>query len=292
MNTVEFVKMNKAGVEKKQVQAILMLIAAGLIWGISFVVVKDSLDYMTPLWQLAGRLLIACGAVCIIFCREFRRMNRLTVKRGILLGVFFTAALMLQNIGCNYTSASKCAFLTGSYVAFVPLLELLFLRRKPTWRKLLAVALCMAGMAFLTLEGSLSLGLGDMLVILCGVAYAVHILYIDRCEEQVSPLHLHMLQIITATVISLAAALLVEPIPTGISLHAAGGMVYCGIFEILLGFFLQLKGQKNTNPTLAGILMSMESVYACIFAAIFLHDVFTIPMIIGCVMMFLAAVLA
>lgn len=291
MNTAESVKINKEKTEKKQLPAILMLTAAGLIWGISFVVVKDSLDYMTPLWQLAGRLLVACGAACVLFFREFRKMNALTVKRGMILGVLFAAALVLQNIGCNYTSASKCAFLTGSYVAFVPLLELVFLRRKLTLRKGLAVVLCMAGMAFLTLEGSLRLGMGDLLVILCGVAYAVHILYIDRCEEQVSPLHLHMLQIITATVISLAAALLTEPLPENINIHAAGGMVYCGIFEILLGFFLQLKGQKNTNPTLAGILMSMESVYACIFAAIFLHEAFTVPMIAGCVMMFLAAVL-
>ena len=272
-------------------KSILMLIAAGIVWGLSFVVVKNGLDYITPLWQVTGRLGIAFLIILLFWHKELRKMNKQTVKRGIILGTIFAASLIFQTVGSQYTTASKCSFLTVSYVVFTPFIEIIFLRKKTNFRKIIAVVICMVGMGLLTLNGSFWLALGDGLEILCGLFYAIHLIYIDHCEKEIDVLQLHFMQIITANVICLVLALIFEPLPLHMGFNGLWCLVYCGIFEILLGFFLQMKGQQNTNPSLAGILLSMECVYGCIFATIFLHDTFTVQMVIGCVMIFISAIL-
>ncbi len=278
--------------KNKRAVSIGMLVAAGIIWGLSFVVVKDSLEYITPLWQLALRLLVASVCMLLLFFPRLKRMNRQTVFSGICLGTIFFLALLLQNIGCRETTASKSSFLTVSYVMFVPLLELLLLKKKLTGRKAASVLICLSGMAMLTLNGGFRIGRGDLLIIICGIFYAFHIIYIDHCSEKIDAVDMHFLQILTATVLALIAAFVFEPFPVVTEVHCWIGLLYCGIFEITLGFFLQLKGQQNTSPTLAGILVSMESVYGSIFAAIFLRESFTLRMIAGCIAIFMAAVIA
>lgn len=267
-----------------------MLVAAGIVWGATFVIVKDAMDYISPLWQLALRLLVACILMLILFHRRLTQINRQSMINGVCLGVLFFLALMFQNLGTKETTASKCSFLTVSYVAFVPILELLILKKRLTGQKLLSVIICMSGMALLTLNESFSVEKGDLLVIVCGLMYAFHILYIDHCSNVMEAVDMHLLQILTATILSFLAAFLFEPIPVVTNVHCWMGIIYCGIFEIVLGFFFQLKGQQNTSPTLAGILVSMESVYGSIFAAIFLMESFTLRMIAGSAAIFLAAV--
>jgi drug/metabolite transporter (DMT)-like permease len=276
--------------KSKKALSIGMLVAAGIVWGATFVIVKDAMDYISPLWQLALRLLVACILMLILFYKRLTRINRHAAIRGICLGVLFFMALMFQNLGTKETSASKCSFLTVSYVAFVPILELLILKKRLTKRKLLSVVICLSGMALLTLNAGFFVEKGDLLVIMCGLFYAFHILFIDHCSTMMEAVDMHLLQILTATVLSLFAALVFEPIPVVTNVHCWMGIVYCGIFEIVLGFFFQLKGQQNTSPTLAGILVSMESVYGSIFAAIFLMESFTLRMIAGSAAIFLAAV--
>lgn len=276
--------------KNKRAVSIGMLVAAGIVWGASFVVVKDNLDYITPLWQMALRLLVASILMLIFFHKRLMQIGRKAAVQGICLGVLFFLALMFQNLGCKETSASKCSFLTVSYVAFVPILELLILKKRMTRRKLMSVIICLSGMALLTLNGSFSVEKGDLLVIMCGLMYAIHILYIDHCSTMIQAVDMHLLQILTATVLSFLAAIVFEPIPVVTNARCWMGIVYCGIFEIVLGFFFQLKGQQNTSPTLAGILVSMESVYGSIFAAIFLKESFTLRMIAGSAAIFFAAV--
>jgi drug/metabolite transporter (DMT)-like permease len=277
-------------VKSKKALSIGMLVAAGIVWGATFVVVKDSMDYISPLWQLALRLLIACMLMLAIFHRRLAQIKRQAVIQGVFLGVLFFLALLFQNLGCKETTASKCSFLTVSYVAFVPILEMLILKKRLTGRKLLSVVICLSGMALLTLNGNFSVEKGDLLVILCGLLYAFHILYIDHCSTTMDAMDMHLMQIITATVLAFGAAIIFEPIPVVTNVHCWMGLIYCGIFEVVVGFFFQLKGQQNTSPTLAGILVSMESVYGSIFAAIFLRESFTLRMIAGCAAIFLAAV--
>ena len=133
--------------------SVIMLILAGMIWGGSFVVVKDSLDYITPLWQLALRLLVASVPAAVLAVINLNKWDRKSICHGAVLGVIFAAALIFQNKGMQYVSASKSAFLTGTYVAFLPVIEIVFLRRRVAARKIIAAVICTIGAAVLTLQG-------------------------------------------------------------------------------------------------------------------------------------------
>lgn len=268
-----------------------MLLAASMIWGSSFVVVKDSLDYATPAWQLFYRLAVASLGGILLFTTQIRLVRVKYIRQGVVLGILFAAALIFQNYGANLSSASKCAFLTVSYVAFTPLLEAVFLRRKLTAAKIVTVTVCMAGIGLITINETLSFESGDTFLLLTGLFYAAHLLWIDRCDESDGVIIIHITQIWTACLLSLAAALLLEPFCFCTNSSFVLGVTYCGIFEVLIGFLLQFKGQQRTNPQLAGILLSSECVFAGLFGVIFQHDSFRVKMGAGCFLIFVSAIL-
>lgn len=264
---------------------------ASIIWGGSFVITKDTLDYISPLWQLALRLSIASILALIFTIINYKKWNKPTVCKSSLLGVFFFGALCLQNIGMQFVSASKSGFLTTTYVAFVPVVEFVFLRRKVRMPQILAAIICTIGAAMLSLRGDFALALGDSLIIGCGFMYAVHLLYADACQKE-DALLMHLGQVLTATVCALAAAIIFEPIPDNINLHCWLGLIYCGVLEVFLCFFLQIVGQKKTPASLSSILLSLEAVFSAFFAMIFLQETMSLIMVIGCGLIFISAVIS
>lgn len=273
---------------KKSAMSIVLLVTAAIIWGSSFVVVKDSLDYITPIWQLALRFSVAAVPAVVLAIIRRKQWNKKTVVRSLVLGVIFFLAVLFQNLGANLSSASKASFLTGTYVAFLPVIELIFIRRKITLKKGLSAFICLCGTGVLTIEKGLRFQTGDIFLLLCGIMYAVHLMYIDisDCDGVL----LHSGQIITAAVLAVITALIFEPVPVHVNLRCMLGIVYCGIFEVFLGFFFQLVGQKNTNPSLAAIILSMESLFGLIFSVIFLGDVMSPRIIIGGLLIVFAAI--
>lgn len=272
--------------------AIFILVAAAVIWGASFVVVKDSLDYVTPLWQLAIRLGVASAVGLIILPSQLKYINKKILFQGVVLGIIFACAVMPQNLGAQLTTAGKCAFLTVSYVAFTPVIELIALKKGLTIQKTAAVVICIIGIAFITLNERLALQTGDILLLITGFFYGVHLVWIDGCDRGRGILAIHILQIFTSTAIALAAALIFEPFKVCINRNFILAMLYGGIFEVFVGFLLQIKGQQGTNPSLAGILLSMECVYAAIFGIIFQGDKMAGKMLVGCALVFASAVIA
>lgn len=271
--------------------AVIMLLTASIIWGSSFVVVKGSLDYVTPAWQLFDRLAVASLGGVVIFAAQRQHLCAKYLRQGVVMGLFFAAALIVQNYGANLSSASKCAFLTVSYVAFTPLIEAVFLRKRLTARKAVTVAVCLTGVGLITLNERLSLEWCDVFLLLTGFFYGVHLLWIDHCDEKDGVIIVHVVQIWTACVISLAVALVLEPFNLSTDSSFILGIIYCGIFEVLIGFLLQFKGQQKTSPQLAGILLSSECVFAGIFGVLFQNDSFSVKMGIGCLLILVSAVM-
>jgi drug/metabolite transporter (DMT)-like permease len=273
------------------ITAVAMLIAAAVIWGSAFVVVKDSLNYITPMWQLVCRLAVASVGGIIIYITQEKYVCRKYVIQGIVLGVIFAAALIFQNYGADFSTASKCAFLTVSYVAFTPLIGVVFLRKKLTFKKITAVIICMTGVGLITLNGKLHIEKGDLFLLAAGLAYAIHILWIDHCSEKNGVLVIHIIQIWTALLISLPVAFFTETFRIPHDKSFMEGIIYCGIFEVLIGFLLQFKGQQKTSPSLAGIILSSECVFAGIFGAVFQGDCFDLKMTAGCFLIFASAII-
>lgn len=281
-------KMEKT--KAKQLGAIILLVLAGMIWGGSFVVVKDSLDYMTPLWQLALRLGVAVIPAAVLAIINISKWDFRSFAKGAVLGVIFAAALICQNKGMEYVSASKSAFLTGTYVAFLPLFEIIFLRRRIPPRRIIAAIVCTLGAAVLTLQGKFTPEWGDLSLLACGAMYALHLMYIDE-NMHINPVILHIGQIISAAVVCMAAAIIVEPMPHTVNLRCIPGLIYCGILEVFVGFFFQMLGQKNASTSISAILLSMEAVYGAVFSAVFLHEKMSVRMIIGSAMIVASAII-
>ena len=277
-------------IKAKQFGAIVMLVLAGMIWGGSFVVVKDSLDYVTPLWQLALRRGVAVIPAAVLAIINIDKWDFRSLGKGAVLGVIFAAALICQNKGMEYVSASKSAFLTGTYVAFLPLLEIILFRKKIPSRRIAAALICTAGAALLTLQGRFVPEWGDLSLLLCGAMYAIHLIYIDK-NMDINPVILHIGQIIFAAIICMVAAIVFEPVPCTVNLHCVPGLIYCGVLEVFVGFFFQMIGQKNASTSISAILLSMEAVYGAVFSAIFLNEKMSTKMVIGSAMIAISAVI-
>ena len=282
-----------SNVRHTQALAACGLLLTALIWGFAFVVVKNSLDLIPPIYMLAFRFTIASAALALILFRRLRRITRRDLQSGASLGVFLFAAYALQTIGCQYTTAGKNAFLTTIYVILVPFLHWLINRRRPDRYVIGGALLAMVGIGLLSLQGEGGIALGDLLTLLCGIFFAVHIVYIDRYTLAQDPAILTVLQLATAAVLSFLLAPLIDgPFPAQ-ALHpeAVTGMLYLGLLSTMLGFLLQNIGQKYTTPSTASLLLSFESVFGVLFSTLFLHEAMTARMLLGCLLMFIAVLL-
>lgn len=282
-----------SNVRHTQALAACGLLLTALIWGFAFVVVKNSLDLIPPIYMLAFRFTIASAALALILFRRLRRITRRDLQSGAILGVFLFAAYALQTIGCQYTTAGKNAFLTTIYVILVPFLHWLINRRRPDLYVIGGALLAMVGIGLLSLQGEGGIALGDLLTLLCGIFFAVHIVYIDRYTLAQDPAILTVLQLATAAVLSFLLAPLIDgPFPAQ-ALHpeAVTGMLYLGLLSTMLGFLLQNVGQKYTTPSTASLLLSFESVFGVLFSTLFLHEAMTARMLLGCLLMFIAVLL-
>lgn len=270
------------------------LMLAAIIWGFAFVVVKNSLDLIPPIYMLAFRFTIAALGLTLIMLPKLRKLTRQDWISGAVLGTFLFTAHAIQTIGCQYTTAGKNAFLTTIYVIIVPFLHWVINRKRPSAYAIAAACIAVVGIGLLSLQGGdTGVNIGDLLTIGCGFIYAVHIVYIDKYTETQDPMILTVMQMVFAAVFSWIFA----PIYDGGFPAAAfqpqivTGMLYLGIFSTMLGFLLQNVGQKYTAPSTASLLLSFESVFGVLFSVIFLQEQLTMRMLLGCLLMFFAVVL-
>ncbi len=269
------------------------LLITAAAWGFGFVVVKNSLDYIPPTYMLAFRFSIAAIGLLLVFCRRLKNITKKMLKHSALLGFLLFSAYLIQTIGCNYTTAGKNAFLTTVYVILVPFLHWMINKRRPDRYCVIAAFAAIAGIGFLTLEGDLSVNIGDMLTLICGVVYALHIIFIDRYTEYEDPVLLAVLQICYAAVFSWICA----PIFDGgfpeqaFNQSIIIGMLYLGLFSTMMAFLLQNVCQKYLRPATASLLMSTESVFGVAGSVLVLGEVLDTKMAIGCLLILGAIVL-
>lgn len=271
------------------------LLFVTIIWGFAFVVVKNSLDYIPPIYMMAFRFSIAALVLSLIFINKFKNMNKATFLHGIGIGVFLALAYAFQTIGCQYTTAGKNAFLTTIYVILVPFLNWFIAKQKPDIYSIIAAFLSIIGIGFLSLRGDLTINIGDFLTLICGLCYALHIVYIARYSSNDDPILLTILQLATTAVLSwIFAPIMDGPFPLQ-GLQADGviiSMLYLGLLSTMAAFLLQNICQKYTPPSMAALLMSFESVFGVIFSVIFLKEILTTKSIIGFALMFSAILIS
>lgn len=273
----------------------LGILLATIIWGFSFVVVKDALDLIPPVYMTAIRFSLAAIFLAIVFCKKLKCINKKYLIAGAVLGFFLMAGTALQTVALQTTDAGVCAFLTTAYVVWSPFLAWGIFKKRPNRQCVIGAAFAIVGIGCLSLTNGFHMGFGELLTLLCGVCFALHIVFADKFTETQDPILISVLQMVFAAIFGW----IVAPIYDGrMDVSMFGGsqfwlaVLYMGILSTGICFLLQVVAQKRLAVTTAAILLSMESVFGTIFSAIFLQEMMNTRKIIGFVLMFAAVLIS
>ncbi|MCI5830761.1 MAG: DMT family transporter [Treponema sp.] len=275
------------------------LIMTAAIWGFAFVIVKDSLNYIGPTWMVGIRFVIAAVCLSLIFIPRFKKLDKSTFLHGCLLGVFLFTAYETQTIGCSFTTAGKNAFLTTIYVILVPLLGWPVFKKKPQWFVWIAALLSVTGIALLALNGETGrwylMNKGDVLTLVCGFFYAVHIIAGAFFVKNEDVVLLTVFQFFVSGILGLIIAPFADA-PLDLTLFTKSNVVvsllYLGLLSTMVAFLLQNLGLKYVPSSLASLFLSLESVFGVLFSCLVLGEHLTLKMASGCVLIFAAIVMA
>ena len=259
--------------------ATLALVAVTATWGSTFFLIKGLLERVPVLDFLAVRFAIATVTLLLVAPRAVARLTPQARLHGVMLGLVYGVAQILQTTGLEHTAASVSGFVTGMYVVCTPLLGALFFRQRLAGATWLAVALATAGLAVLSLRG-FAVGYGEALTFAAAVLYAVHILGLGAWSTSRDALGLTVVQMALITVVcALATA------PDGIVLPATAAdwsaVVYMALVAGALAILAQTWAQAHLAPTRAAIVMTMEPVFAAFFAVLLGGEVLTWRMLLG-----------
>lgn len=290
---------------RKSLCSSVMLTLTALIWGVAFVAQSEGMNYVGGFTFNACRFLVG-GAVlipCIFFLNrlgggqasvteeERRGRMRMGVIGGICCGVFLCVAASLQQFGVAYTTVGKAGFITALYIVIVPLFGL-FLKKTVGVNIWISVVLATVGMYLLCITEGFSVGKGDTLVFLCAIGFSFHILVIDYFSPKADGVVISCVQFFTAGVISSVMMFLFEE-PTAASVKAAWlPILYAGVMSCGVAYTLQVVAQKNLEPTVASLLMSLESVFSLLAGWVILGQKLSARELFGCVLVFAAILLA
>lgn len=281
-----------------------LLFLAACIWGMAFVSQSKGMDYMGPFTFNGVRSLIGAGVLWIYLMlrkdakEKLKSINwKITLQAGALCGLALTVASTLQQIGIKYTTVGKAGFITTLYIIFVPITGIFFKRRVSVivW---VAAGLAAVGMYLLCMTESLKLGSGDILIFLCAIVFTAHIMIIDHYSPKTDGVVISCIQFTVCGLICNACAFIREQ-PSMVQIaDGMGALLYAGVLSCGVAYTLQIVGQKGVNPTVAALIMSLESVVATVSGFIaykigFLKtDQSMSPrQIAGCVIVFAAVIL-
>lgn len=252
-----------------------------LIWGASFVIVKVSVESIPPLTFIAARFVIAFAILVGASRRELKENWNTHLSPAILLGIFLFIGFAFQVWGLQRTSAANAGFITGLSVVLVGLLDVVVNKRFPTIYTLTGFISALAGLLILSLNLNLTFAYGDLLVLICAVAFGLHVFFTDRYAKKMDTKVLTLEQIAFVAFVAIFGALFTERLNFAVSAYAVFGLVYSGVLGTAGAYFLQTWGQKYTNATYSAIVLSLEPVFAAIFATLLLAEPVTIRLVVG-----------
>lgn len=292
----------------KELKHSLILLFASTIWGMAFVAQSKGGEYLAPYTFNGIRFLI--GALTLLPVILFREKKvtrqktedkKLLWKAGIICGIVLAIASNFQQLGLSFgTSAGKAGFLTTTYIIFVPLLNFILFREKIGIKIWIGVLITLVGLYLLCINEGFSLELSDLLIFGSAVSYGGQILAVDKFANGVDPIKLSAIQFLVCGLLSSVIMIFVETIPMGFAnwlqafnnIYAWIPLLYAAVLSSGVGFTLQVIGQKGLDPTIASLLMSLESVFAVLSGWFILKQVLSSREILGCILVFIAVVIA
>lgn len=279
-----------------RLKAELILFLITFIWAGTFVIIKPTLNFISPLLFVTIRFLIATLVLTLFYRERLLKITFTTFKMGTILGIFLFIGFIVQTIGLKYTSATKSALITGTFVVFTPILQVLVERKPLKTGSILGVILVFAGLIFLSsrendfFELVKSIGsdfnIGDFLTLICAIFFAGYIVYLDIISDKTDFNHIVWIQIVVTLIGSFLLMLAfdkvgIERLKLEINNQVIFTIIYTSIFATIITTFLQTKYQKYTTPTRAAIIFTSEPLLASILAYLILNETIGIFGLIG-----------
>ena len=279
-----------------------ILALTAFIWGTAFVAQSVGMDYLGPFTfngvrsMIGGIALLPCIALLQVINGKSRAEEREGSRKdlvtgGIACGLLLFAASSLQQIGIQYTTAGKAGFITAFYIVIVPVFGI-FLQKRIGWKVWLAVVIALAGLYFLCITEHFTIGKGDALIFLCALVFSLHILVIDHFSPKVDGVKMSCIQFFVCGLASMPFMFAMETPEIGAMIAGWMPLLYAGVLSCGVAYTLQIIGQKNVNPAVASLILSLESCFSVLAGWAVLGERLSVRESAGCVLMFAAIILA
>lgn len=287
---------------RKSLIADSTLLFVALIWGATFVVVQNAISFLDPVTFNAVRFFLA-GLFLFLWLILFKReqLKSLSLKvigSGCVLGFWLFLGYASQTIGLVYTTSSKAGFITGLNVVLVPLFSIFLLKQKPTLFSVMGVTIATVGLYLLTMGDSFNLNKGDIIVLICAISFAMHIIFTGKFTQKYPTLLLTVIQILMVSFFCSIYSLIFENWQEAFNLsilankEVAFALIITSLFATAFAFFAQTMFQKYTTPTRVALIFVMEPVFAAIMAYIWANERLSIIAGIGCLFILIGMVLS
>ena len=273
----------------------LMLLLATIIWGLSFVIMKNTVEVMQPATLIGVRFLIAGLLLGVLFAKRVRAtFSRDMVVKGLILGTLLFLAYWFQTIGVANTTPGKNAFLTATYVVLVPFGWWIVARRRPGIHNIVAAVVCIVGIGLVTLDSDVTGNFGDLMTLVGAVWFAVHIIFVAKFSEGRDMVVLTVYQFLAMGVWGTILGLAIETPPdlSAINGDFAFNMVYLIVFASCAALLFQNVAQAHVPPSQASLLLSFEAVFGVLFSVLFYGEQISIRLIVGFILVFVAIVVS
>ena len=275
--------------KNKQIFGSLMLLIASVMWGLSYSVQAkcDSLGTFTiSFFKSVGGFLLM---IIAIYKKE--RFNKKTIIGGALIGTVAVCGVILQQKGLELSSAANASFITALYIVFTPILSI-FVGKKPKPKIYLSIIVALIGMYLLCIKGDFSIRIGDLLLVIGAIMFALQIILIDKFIQDVDTIAFTSVQQITGALLTGVIMLIVEKPSISTIGNNLLQLLYLSLLAGACAQLIQNRFQKDVEPSLSSILMSFESVFGAIFGWLVLNQALSTKEIIGCILMFIAMLIA
>ena len=288
--------------KKQQIRNSFLLLLTAVIWGNAFVAQSVGMNYVGPFTFNSIRCFI--GGLVLIPCIGFLEKQerdtagiskpenrKMLILGGVSCGIALAAGSSFQQFGILHTTVGKAGFITAFYIIIVPILGL-FLKKKCGPFVWLGVVIALAGLYFLCITESFSIGQGDIYVFICAIMFSLHILVIDYFIQFVDGVKMSCIQFIVCGIVCAVPMMIFEHPSIGALVAAWKPLLYAGVLSCGVGYTLQIVGQKGMNPMVASLILSLESVTSVIAGFLILHQKLSGREMFGCLLMFVAIILA
>jgi len=256
------------------------LLMVAFVWGLTFVIVKESLFYISPFKFLFYRFSLSFLLLLGISIKKLKNITVKTVKYGSFIGIALFCGYGFQTVGLQYTTPANAGFITGLSVVIVPFLSFALLQKKPSIYSIIGVLCAVVGLFFLSFQ-QFDMNYGDFLVLLCAFSFAMHIILVGKYAPFYDPVLLTMVQI---GMVALLSGVLSAGQSSVINATVIEALIVTALFATVMAFLVQNMAQKYTPPTRTAVVFAVEPVFAAVCSFLLIHEVFTVRKIIGCVL--------